>query len=209
MCSPPCLVNVAAQRSGRRPWHPAGVDCAGLLLTGGASTRMGRDKATIVVDGMTLAARTARLLAAVASPCIEVGPGRSGLRAVEEEPRGGGPLVAVAAGVTALPTNGPALVVACDLPRLSEALLQWLADHPAPGSVVPLWGGRPQPLCARWSGPALARAVELAGTGARSMNALLDGSDALVVMPPARLAAALVDVDTPDQLDEVGGIDST
>jgi molybdopterin-guanine dinucleotide biosynthesis protein A len=170
---------------------------------------MGRDKATIVVGGVTLAARTARLLSAVASPCVEVGPGRSGLQAVEEKPRGGGPLVAVAAGVVALPRNASALVVACDLPRLTEPILQWLADHPAPGSVVPVWEGRPQPLCARWSGPALAHAVELAGTGARSMNALLGGSDALVVTPPPGLAAALMDVDTPDQLDEVGGVDST
>ena len=40
-------------------WHPADMGCNGILLTGGASTRMGRDKATLVVDGRTLALRTA------------------------------------------------------------------------------------------------------------------------------------------------------
>ena len=60
---------------------------AGVLLTGGASRRMGTDKARLVVDGETLAARSARVLAAVCEPVIEVGPGVSGLPAVEEEPR--------------------------------------------------------------------------------------------------------------------------
>ncbi len=169
---------------------------------------MGRDKATIVIGGETLAGRTARALAAVASPCIEVGPGVSGLPSVSEDPIGGGPLVAVAAGAAALPAGLPALVVACDLPRLSAELLQWLADHPATGSVVPLWEDRPQLLCARWSGAALSVASGLVVHGARAMTALLDGSDAVIVAPPADLGAALTDVDTPSQLREVPGVDS-
>ena len=55
---------------------------AGILLTGGASRRMGTDKATIVVGGETLARRTARLLSAVCDPAVEVGPGASDLPAV-------------------------------------------------------------------------------------------------------------------------------
>ncbi len=209
MCLPPCLVNVARQRSGRHPWHPASVDCAGILLTGGASTRMGRDKATILVDGVPLAARTARQLAAVLSPCVEVGPGVSGLRAVQEEPPGAGPLAAVAAGALALPGESPALVIACDLPRLDARVLRWLVDHAGTGSVVPVWEGRTQPLCARWTAAALAYAVELVESGARSMQALLDAPDVELVAPPADLAATLADVDTPEELAQIAGIDST
>src|SRR5205085_418998 len=40
---------------------------AGVLLTGGASTRMGTDKARLVVDGETLAARSARALSGPAA----------------------------------------------------------------------------------------------------------------------------------------------
>jgi len=185
------------------------MECAGLLLTGGASTRMGRDKATIAIGGSTLAARTAAVLAAVAAPCIEVGPGVSGLPAVQEEPPGAGPLAALAAGAAALPTATPSLVVACDLPALSEALLRWLAGHPGPGSVVPVWEGRPQTLCARWSVPSLARAIALVAAGARSVRALLDASDAELVTVPPSLAPALADVDTPEQLARIVGIDST
>jgi molybdopterin-guanine dinucleotide biosynthesis protein A len=52
-----------------------GMELAALLLTGGASRRMGSDKATILDgDGQPLAVRTANLLAAVADPVLEVGP---------------------------------------------------------------------------------------------------------------------------------------
>nr|MDP9020189.1 NTP transferase domain-containing protein [Actinomycetota bacterium] len=62
--------------------HVPGV--AGLLLTGGASRRMGRDKALLAVHGLPLAQRTAGVLAAVVAPVLEVGPGRSTLPAVQE-----------------------------------------------------------------------------------------------------------------------------
>jgi len=169
---------------------------------------MGRDKATLVVGGRTLAARTAALLLAVADPCIEVGPGVSGLGWVREDPPGGGPLVALAAGGGAVGTARPALLVACDLPSLDEALLRWLADHPAPGSVVPLCDGRPQPLCARWSPAALAAVPRLVEGGARAMRALVDETAPELVAVPEHLAGGLEDIDTPDQWHRFSGVDS-
>jgi len=184
------------------------MGCSGILLTGGASTRMGRDKATLVIGGQTLAARTALLLVAVCDPCVEVGPGVSGLEAVREDPAGGGPLVALAAGAAAVGTSAPALVLACDLPRLTPKALRWLVEHPSPRSVVPIWEGRPQPLCARWSAEALAAADRLVRIGARAMRALLEDVDPELVEVPAELRGALEDVDTPDQLAGLPGVDS-
>ena len=76
---------------------------AGVLLTGGASRRMGTDKARLVVNGETLAARAARVLVGrVRSGRSRSGPSVSGLPAVQEDPPGAGPLVALLAGVGAL-----------------------------------------------------------------------------------------------------------
>ena len=47
-------------------------------MTGGASRRLGRDKATLMYQGETLAVRAARVLSEVCDPVIEVGPGVSG-----------------------------------------------------------------------------------------------------------------------------------
>src|SRR5579872_5975186 len=126
MCSPPCRCRTSSGSvAGDARGTLAGVRCAGVLLTGGASTRMGRDKASITVGGDTLAGRTGRLLRRVADPCVEVGPGVSGLPAVREDPPGAGPLVAVSAGWDALGDGAfsGALVVAADLPFVSERLL--------------------------------------------------------------------------------------
>jgi molybdopterin-guanine dinucleotide biosynthesis protein A len=178
---------------------------AALLLTGGASSRLGRDKATLVVGGERLCDRAARLLVEVADPVLEVGPGHSGLPTVDEGPERRGPLAAVAAGASALPAGTAALVLAVDMPLVTAALLAALADHPSPLSVVPLDAtGRLQPLCARYSPTALAAAAALVEAGSRAMGALLD-VDAYItlaadVWAPLAGPAPFADVDTPADL---------
>jgi molybdopterin-guanine dinucleotide biosynthesis protein A len=178
---------------------------AALLLTGGSSRRMGRDKATLVIDGEPLAERTARLLRAVANPVIEVGPGYTDLPTTREQPPGSGPLSALAAGAKSLHPARDTLVVATDLPRLTAAYLQRLIEHPAASgehSVVPRDGeGRAQPLCARYSPAALAQAVLLRSAGERSMTALLERIPITWFDAVAEDdSAALIDVDTPEDL---------
>lgn len=187
-----------------------------MLLTGGRSRRMGRDKATIAVAAgspTTLAQRSAGLLRFLGGPLVEVGPGRSGLPAVQEDPPGGGPLAAVAAGWQALRDlgwHGPVLVVATDLPLLSPGLLEWLAGHPAARTVVPVAGDRVQPLCARYRFSDLGRAADLVASGRRAMSDLLAAVDPVLIPEeewagPAGGAAALEDVDTPADLRRLMG----
>ena len=188
---------------------------------------MGRDKAAIEVQAIgvpalgvpagpaagpvTLAERTARLLGAVADPVIEVGPGRSHLTAVSEDPPGAGPLAAVAAGASALAGagwSGPVLVVATDLPRLDEGLLRWLVSHPDPRSVVPVAAGRVQPLCARYCADDLHVAGRLVAAGRRAMGDLLAAIDAHRAPEEEWSAAssdlsALCDADTPGDLERL------
>jgi molybdopterin-guanine dinucleotide biosynthesis protein A len=160
---------------------------------------------------LTLAVRTGRLLSLVAETAVEVGPGVSGLPAILEQPRGEGPLVAIAAGCKALRGQGHtggALVIACDLPFVSERLLSFLAEYPAEGSVVPLVRGRPQPLCARWGAQDLNGAQELVIRGVRSLQHLsarpdvvyLDESDWEHVANERDFS----DVDSPDDLLRLG-----
>jgi molybdopterin-guanine dinucleotide biosynthesis protein A len=187
----------------------AGV--AGLLLTGGASRRMGTDKAMIEVDGRRLVERAADALRAVADPVIEVGPGWSGLRAVREDPPGGGPLAAVAAGAAALRAagyGGPVLVLAVDMPRVGADLLRLLAGRPGPPTAVPRADGHPQPLCARYGPDALVAVDRLLAAGGRSLRGLLEALDTrggvgwVEEEEWGRVAepGALSDVDTPDDL---------
>lgn len=186
---------------------------AGLVLTGGASRRMGHPKATLVVDGVANVARVVQALATVATPVIEVGPGHSGLPAVLEDPPGQGPLVAVATGWRALRDQGhpgPVLVLACDLPLVDETVLRRLAEWPGRGSVVPVLAGRAQPLCARWSASDLDAALELAASGQRSLRGLLERpgvafpTEAEWAPPGTDARRVLADVDRPEDLAELG-----
>ncbi len=184
---------------------------AAVLLTGGASRRMGFDKALLPVGGAPNALRLGRLLASQVSLALEVGPGRSGLPWVTETLPGGGPLVAMGAGAAALRARGhegPALVLACDLPLVDEAVVGFLARWPVAGSVVPVVGGHPQPLCARWSAEDLQAAHLLAQAGERSMKALLrrpgiSWADE-ACWPPGVTAASFADADTPADVARLG-----
>ena len=176
---------------------------------------MGRDKATLTVAGSPepLARRTARLLAEATGPALEVGPGHTDLPVVGEDVPGSGPLAALAAGVhrlRALGWDGPAVVLATDLPFLTLGLVRWLAEHPSSRSVVPVAQGAPQTLCARYAPDDLERAVALAERGRRSMRDLLEGGDVLLAGPELWEAAAgdpgaLTDIDTPSDLARLRG----
>lgn len=217
------MIGTRAGRRRSRRARPAEIDLydefmptpsrsvAAILLTGGASKRMGRDKSQIIVDGSTLAVRSADLLLHVAQTVIEVGPGVSGLPSILEQPRGGGPLVAVAAGHEALKGQGrfdAALVIACDLPFVSEQLLRFLAEWDSAGSVVPLVRGRPQPLCARWASRDLDFAQDLINRGVRSLQHLSRQPETAILDESAWGNVAnekeFSDVDTPDDLRRLG-----
>jgi molybdopterin-guanine dinucleotide biosynthesis protein A len=172
---------------------------------------MGADKALLEVNGQRLVDRAVAALTAVADPVVEVGPGWSGLSAVRENPPGGGPLAAVAAGAAALRAaghDGPVLVLAVDMPRVGVDLLRLLADRAGPATAVPRAGGHPQPLCARYGTDALAAVDRLLAAGGRSLRGLLEAMDIrggvgwVEEAEWARVAepGALSDVDTPDDL---------
>jgi len=163
---------------------------------------MGTDKASILLGDETLAVRTARVLSAVADPVLEVGPGRSGLPTVLEEPPGEGPLAAIGAGWRALRDaghDGPVLVLAADMPLVDEPALRGLAAAPG-ASVVPVRDGIAQPLCARYGPADLDRIDGLLAEGKRAMRDLLDAiSPETIDLDPA----VLEDVDTPADLARV------
>jgi molybdenum cofactor guanylyltransferase len=184
---------------------------AGLLLSGGASSRLGVPKAELRRGGERLADRGARVLTAVCAAALEVGPGASPLPAVREDPPGAGPLAAVVAGSSALAERGeagPVLVLAVDVPFVETDLLRWLVEHPAPGSVVPRVEGRAQPLCARYSPADLATAADLVAGGATAMRDLLGETAATYVDEEAWCvvagAGAFLDVDTPEAVLSAG-----
>lgn len=148
-----------------------------MVLAGGASRRMGRDKAVLAVRGETLAARAASHLNAVCARVVVADGGRglvAGLESVRDG-AGRGPAAGILGAAGACP-GLPLLVLACDLPAVPPSLLAELAAAPdlaaastAEGAespvdwVVPRWERGIEPLCALYrpgAVAALAAAVE-------------------------------------------------
>ena len=184
---------------------------AGILLTGGRSRRLGVDKATLVVDGETLAQRAARVLAAVCDPVVEAGDGVSGMPNVREAPAGAGPLAALAGAGVALRARGhqgPALVLGVDLPGAGEPLLRWLRDRPGEPTAIPRVDGRLQLVCARYGADALVAAESLVIGGVRALHHLLDVVDHDVVdedeWGSVATAETFLDLDTPADAERLG-----
>lgn len=180
---------------------------AGLLLTGGASRRMGTDKARLVLNGESLAARAARVLSTVCDPVVEVGPGVSGLPAVQEDPSGAGPLVALLAGVGALGRPRSVLLLACDMPFVEPPLLELLADRPGWGTVIPVVEGRFQYACARYGPAAFDAAQTSLRMGVSSLRELANSDCEYLTRAEWGAVASVrsfADVDTPDDLVRLG-----
>jgi molybdopterin-guanine dinucleotide biosynthesis protein A len=123
----------------------------GLILAGGRSIRMGRDKASVEFEGEPLAARVARRLAVVCDEVL-VASG-DGLRLawlelpqVADPTPDRGPLGGIVAGLEAASTDLVA-VVAVDMPFASGTLFRLLAgDRVDEDAVLPVTLRGAEPL---------------------------------------------------------------
>jgi molybdopterin-guanine dinucleotide biosynthesis protein A len=133
----------------------------GFVLTGGRSSRMGRDKALLPFDGSTLVERIAARVRAAAGSVTLVGPpdryGRLGLPVAADLIEDCGPLggVYTALKISSAPWN---LIVACDMPAVTSGFLAGLLEAARDADAecfVPATGSGLHPLCAVYHRQAL------------------------------------------------------
>lgn len=177
---------------------------AGVVLAGGRSTRMGRDKAALQWHGTSLLRRVTGLVGrAVGGEVVVVrAPGQAlpplppTVEVVDDPAEGLGPLQGLAVGLAAAAAHGrrAAVVTATDVPLLHPALLCLLLralgaeGEGSPAAVVPHVGGRRQPLAAAYRSAVATQAEALLAIGERRLTALLD-SVAVRVLDEADLLA--------------------
>jgi molybdenum cofactor guanylyltransferase len=151
----------------------------GVVLAGGASRRMGQDKARLEIDGVRLVESAAARLATVCATVVLADGGRrtaAGWASLEDGP-GRGP----AAGLLAAAARHPRrrlLVLACDLPGVSAELLARLADGGDGEALVPRWRRGVEPLCACYRPSALVRLARRVAAGSFALHRWLEELDA-------------------------------
>jgi molybdopterin-guanine dinucleotide biosynthesis protein A len=182
---------------------------AAVVLAGGASRRMGRDKATMPHPRhptMTMLGHTIAVLAARCHPVFVVAaPGQAlpdlagDAEILRDDVRGIGPLPAAGRGLRAAAAVGAdrAFVCAVDMPNLTSDLVDVLAGYQDVDVVVP-WDGRDHYLAAVYRTALCIRIDALVASGERRMRALTDTVLTQRVAPPA--TTDLVNLNTPDDL---------
>lgn len=133
---------------------------SGIVLAGGLSRRLGRDKAVEPIGGEPLIARCIGRLSAVADEIIVVVNGiergkqlplPSSCRVAVDVYVDSGSLGGIFSGVSAM-GDGWGVVVACDMPFLNIALLRYMLSlREGFDAVVPVLDGRPEPTHALYS----------------------------------------------------------
>jgi molybdopterin-guanine dinucleotide biosynthesis protein A len=155
------------------------ISIEGFILAGGASSRMGKDKSRLLLDGRTLMEIIAASLSNVVSSVRVIGRKADdlGLKSSPDLVAGWGALGGVHAALASCQKDW-ALVVACDIPFVSEQLFERLIGF-SQGfeAVAPIQAdGYPQPLCALYRVvPCLERAEALIADGERRPITLLQG----------------------------------
>lgn len=178
------------------------------IMLGGKSTRMGRDKATVELEGKTLLERALESWAEFGkSVQLSVGPedrkvlAPRGIRAVADIYPERGPLGGLHAGLAACETE-LLLLVAVDTPFLTPAIAQALVPAMEEGEAdacVYSLAGRPQPLFGLYRKSCLPAAEELLAAGENRMNALLRRVET-VYLPGGGVQRFFVNLNTPEEL---------
>jgi molybdopterin-guanine dinucleotide biosynthesis protein A len=158
------------------------ADCTAVIMAGGDSRRMGQDKADMLLGERTLLQRVAATLHPLFTDVIiSVRQPRSGiaLPQVCDNPLYAGPLAGLAAGLECASTPW-IFAVACDMPFITSAVIEYLARQRVHcQAVVPLAGGFPQPLAAFYSTDCLDVVRDILGSNGKC--SMLDPLEKLLV----------------------------
>ncbi len=184
-----------------------GTQAVGAVLAAGLGSRIGGEKAMVEISGRPLISYPLAALKAAGLEPLVIAKRDSALPALDcQVIREDGQLRHPLCGVlSALRHSGgrAAVVLGCDMPLVTPALLSWLASRPEP-LIAPSLGGRTQPFPARYGRSVLA-ALELALAAELSMRRALDSLRPRLIAnhelahfgDPARL---LFNVNSPEDL---------
>ena len=193
---------------------------SGIILAGGSSSRMGKNKALLPLPGNQAVTFVEYLVSLLKECCSETlivardldqaqKYGFPGVRVTFDERPGIGPLMGLYSGLSAVHTTH-ALVVAVDLPCVQPALLSFLLSQPLPADtlLVPLVHTIPQVLLAMYPSSILPVVNEQLLQGRRDLRCLLklapvqfiEEAQLLRVDPQLR---SFLNVNTPEEFREL------
>ena len=202
------LADVAGTAAFIQKWYATAEPVLrGLVLAGGRSERMHTDKGALRYHGAAdQRQHTAALLSEFCADVrVSVRPEQAaelpaGLVPLPDTFLGLGPLGGLLSAFRADP-NAAWLVLACDLPFLTRATLEFLVENRRPASTATAlqspWDNFPEPLVAIWEPRAYAQLLRFLGMGYSCPRKALINSDIELLRPP--VPDELRNVNTPQE----------
>jgi molybdopterin-guanine dinucleotide biosynthesis protein A len=192
------------------------VGVSAIVLAGGASVRLGQDKALVEVAGRTLVERVVDVLRPLVSELVLVTPSPERLAwlelpTVSDVYPGIGTLGGLHAGLAAI-ENPYGLVVGCDMPFLNRELLVYMISQTGDAEViVPRVGRFYEPLHALYAHSILPVLEERILAGQRRIRQACAGlrtryilEDEIARYDPEHLS--FFNVNTPEDLERAQGL---
>lgn len=174
----------------------------GLVLTGGQSTRMGTDKATINYHGQTQREYLQQLLASLCEQVYISGNGPEA-NIIADTFTGLGPFGGILSAMRFNP-NAAWLTIACDLPYLSAETLQYLVQQRNPSKMATAFLDSdqkfPEPLITIWEPRAYPVMLQFLAQGYSCPRKVLINTAIEVLQAPN--VAELKNVNHPTERDE-------
>lgn len=191
---------------GRKPVLPL----YGLVLAGGESRRMGRDKASLLRGGQSQLS----YIASVVKPLVDRlfvstradqqdEPERSRFEQIVDRYQNMGPVAGILSAMDEYP-EVDWLVVACDLPNIDASTISYLLEHRSPEQPFSAYesshDGLPEPLCAVYAAASADLVRGFVAEGINCPRKMLIRSDTLLLEQPD--PQSLDNVNTPDELED-------
>ena len=199
----PLLNFVAAYCGEKAPWPPL----YGLVLAGGQSSRMGRDKAALEYDGAPQLSRAVELLQPFCTDVsVSTRPDQSGeelyrtFRTLPDVFIGFGPLGGILTALKSRP-NAAWLVLGCDLPFVTPEVINRLMKQRNPFKLATAYRseteGFPEPLCAIYEPKSVYRLMAFLARGYHCPRKVLINSDSHLLDLEA--PGALANINHPEE----------
>jgi molybdopterin-guanine dinucleotide biosynthesis protein A len=182
----------------------------GLVLSGGQSRRMGRDKALLLRDGQSQLAHMVSLLDAVVDRVFvsarndQTGDAeRSRFELIVDSYDDMGPIAGILSALQEYP-EVDWLIVACDLPNIDDSTLRFLVENTSNNQPFTAFrsshDGLPEPLCAVYKAGSDQQLREFVDAGMICPRKILIRSETCLLEQPN--PSSLDNINTPDDLEQ-------
>ena len=190
-------------------------DIAGIILAGGESRRMGRNKALLEIRGKKLIALAVEALRPFFKELVVAGGseedyGFLGLPVLPDRAPGEGVFRGLISGLEQVAAPR-ALVTGCDMPFIRPALIEFMLSRPPASIVVPRVRGHFEPLFAVYSKRCLGPGRALLEQGEKRIQPLFERVETLIIEESALRRhdpelRTFINLNRPEDLEKTNGL---